>query len=152
MQWMLMPLKRYAQFSGRSRRKEYWMFILFVIIASVLIAIVESILGLDKMLETTGPISAMFSLGTLIPYIAVAVRRLHDTNRSGWWLLLPLIPYALVVGGVVTMNMALAVIGGIAAFAAGVTVLVFLCLGGTDGPNRFGEDPKGGGWSEEIFA
>ena len=151
MEWMLMPLKRYAQFSGRSRRKEYWMFMLFVIIVSVLIGIVEGILGLNTLVAGNGPISAIFSVATLIPYIAVAVRRLHDTNRSGLWLLLPAIPYLIVAIGVVTMNMAVAAIGGIAALAAGITVLVFLCLSGNPGPNRFGEDPKGD-YSSEVFA
>ena len=151
MEWMLMPLKRYAQFSGRSRRKEYWMFMLFVIIASVLIGIVEGILGLNTLVAGNGPISGIFSIATLIPYIAVAVRRLHDTNRSGLWLLLPAFPYAILAGGAITMNMTLAIIGGIAALAAGLTVLVFFCLPGNAGPNRFGEDPKGGG-GEEIFA
>jgi uncharacterized membrane protein YhaH (DUF805 family) len=127
------------------------MFMLFVIIVSVLIGIVEGILGLNTLVAGNGPISAIFSVATLIPYIAVAVRRLHDTNRAGWWLLLPAIPYVVVAGGVVTMHMTLTIIGGVAAFAAGITLLVFFCLPGNLGPNRFGEDPKGG-YASEVFA
>ena len=120
MEWMLMPLRRYADFSGRSRRKEYWMFILGMIIAVVALSIVEGILGLSGMVGGVyGPLTTIALLGLIIPGIAVQVRRFHDQDKSGWFVLLGLIP-----------------------FVGGLIVLVFMCLEGTKGPNRFGADPK----------
>ncbi len=121
MDWMLMPLRRYAEFSGRSRRKEYWMFVLGCLIAAVVIGIVEGILGINQMVGGVyGPITTLFGLGVIVPSIAVQVRRFHDQDKSGWFVLLALIPF----------------IGSIA-------VIVFMCLEGTKGENRFGADPKG---------
>jgi uncharacterized membrane protein YhaH (DUF805 family) len=137
--WMLLPLKRYAEFSGRSRRQEYWMFFLLNWIVAVF-CIVLIFAGfpwteLDNPDAGPSPVFVMglgllvlWWLGTLIPSIAVAVRRFHDQNQSGWLYLLCLIPY---VGGIV--------------------LLVFMCLDGTPGPNRFGPDPKGRG-AGDVFA
>ncbi len=86
MEWYLAVLKKYAVFSGRARRKEYWMFFLFNIIIAFTLAFVEGFLG------SLGIISMLYGLAVLIPGIAVSVRRLHDTGRSGWWLLISLIP------------------------------------------------------------
>ncbi len=122
MEWMLMPLKRYADFSGRSRRKEYWMFLLGVVIAAIVLGIIEGILGMSGMFGGLyGPLSMLLILGIIIPSIAVQVRRFHDQDKSGWFVLIGFIP----------------LVGGLA-------VLVFMCLEGTNGPNRFGPDPKGG--------
>ncbi len=136
MEYMLMPLKRYADFSGRSRRKEYWMFSLFLILVSiVLFGILFAVGGLDAggsglVGSTFLVVFGLFFLAVLIPSIAVQVRRFHDQDKSGWFVLLGLIPY---VGGFI--------------------VFVFMCLDGTHGPNRFGPDPKGRGGSdlEETF-
>ncbi len=128
MEWMLMPLKRYAEFSGRSRRKEYWMFFLFNMIVLFGLAIVGGILGAFTPSATgemglgSGLVIGLFGLYALaifIPSLAVQVRRFHDQDKSGWFVLLGFIPY---VGGIV--------------------VLVFMCLEGTKGKNRFGDDPK----------
>jgi uncharacterized membrane protein YhaH (DUF805 family) len=120
--WMTMPLKRYTDFSGRSRRKEYWSFVLGVFIVAVVLGIVEGILGLSGMVGGAyGPLTAIFLLGIIVPSIAVQVRRFHDQDKSGWFVLLALIP-----------------------FLGGLAVLVFMCLEGTKGANRFGADPKGG--------
>ena len=105
-QWYLGVLKKYAVFSGRARRKEYWMFTLFNILIAFLLGILETIIGAGDIL------SNLYSLAVLIPGIAVGVRRLHDTDRSGWWLLLPIVN------------------------------IVFLALEGQSGTNRFGSDPK----------
>lgn len=113
MEWMLMPLKRYAEFSGRSRRMEYWMFFLFTLIASLVLGFVDGMIGMGAADGGMSPLRLIFSLGTLIPSIAVGVRRMHDTDHSGWWLLVPIVN------------------------------LVFACTPGTTGPNRFGEDPMG---------
>jgi uncharacterized membrane protein YhaH (DUF805 family) len=128
---MLLPLKRYAEFSGRSQRKEYWMFTLGVIIAEVVIMIVEGILGINRMVGGIyGPILSLFVLALIIPSLAVSIRRLHDIDKSGWFLLLAFIP---LIGSII--------------------LLVFFCTNGTSGPNRFGADPKGpDGNLGEVFA
>jgi uncharacterized membrane protein YhaH (DUF805 family) len=133
MEWMLLPLRRYAGFSGRARPREFWMFVLFLLIAFTVISIVETILGLNAAEHWVrrgpwmwgagyrtngGPLTGLFALGIFIPYLAVGVRRLHDTDRSGWWLLIGLIP---LIGGLV--------------------LLVFFIMSGTRGANRFGPDP-----------
>jgi uncharacterized membrane protein YhaH (DUF805 family) len=122
MDWMLMPLRRYADFSGRSRRKEYWMFLLGVVIAAVVLSIVEGILGMSGMVGGVyGPLTTLLMLGVLVPSIACQVRRFHDQDKSGWFVLLAFIP-----------------------FLGGLAVLVFMLLEGTRGDNRFGPDPKAG--------
>lgn len=119
MEWMLLPLKRYADFSGRSRRKEFWMFALGVFIAEIVVSIVERVLGLSGMVGGVyGPLMLILVLGLLVPNLALGVRRLHDQDKSGWFLLLAFIP---LIGGII--------------------LLVFFCLEGTKGPNRFGPDP-----------
>lgn len=133
--WMLLPLRRYAQFSGRSCRKEYWHYVLFLVICLIVLSVIETMLGLgttERWAESVepgfgysagashngGPLMGLFALATLIPSLAVGVRRLHDTDRSGWWLLIGLIP---LIGAIV--------------------LLVFYVEKGTVGTNRFGEDP-----------
>jgi uncharacterized membrane protein YhaH (DUF805 family) len=109
MNWYLAVLRKYAVFNGRARRKEYWMFVLFnVIIAFVL----GFVLGLAGAGDGGQVIINIYSLAVLIPSIAVGVRRMHDTDHSGWWILLPIVN------------------------------LVFACTEGTPGPNRFGPNPK----------
>lgn len=122
MEWMLMPLKRYADFSGRSRRKEYWMFTLFTFLVGIVAGLLGVLLGGTNESGPSGIFLVLVGipiLALLIPSIAVTVRRFHDQDKSGWFYLLALIPY---VGGII--------------------VLVFMCLEGTRGPNRFGPDPK----------
>ncbi|MBX9796055.1 DUF805 domain-containing protein [Sphingomonas sp.] len=128
MEWMILPLKRYADFQGRSRRMEYWMFtLLTAIVFGVLIfgfGLSSIILTPETLLLTPTAIlglglSGLFALALAIPSIAVQVRRFHDQDLSGWFVLLNLIPY---LGGLV--------------------VLVFMLLPGKKGPNRFGPDPK----------
>ena len=109
---MFTALQNYADFSGRARRQEFWMFFLFQIIATAVAMGIDGAIGMPAM-------TAVVGLGLLIPAISVTVRRLHDTDRSGWWILVGLVPF----------------IGGIALF-------VFYVLEGTPGPNRFGPNPK----------
>jgi uncharacterized membrane protein YhaH (DUF805 family) len=169
MEWMILPLKRYADFQGRSRRMEFWLWVVFLIVVSIALSIVDSLLGLGGhsslgqrpglapgnyaygAYTSGGLLTAIFSLAVLIPNLAVQVRRLHDTNRSGWWILLPVVPYllgfALMIGGGVGANLGLLVAGGIllfAGFVCAIVLLVFLCLPGTVGVNRFGPDPLRG--------
>jgi uncharacterized membrane protein YhaH (DUF805 family) len=120
MNWYLDVLKKYAVFSGRARRKEYWFFVLFNIIASIVLAIVDTMTGTMSMTYGIGLLGCIYSLLVLIPSIAVGVRRLHDTDRSGWWLLLALVPFI-----------------GI------IVLIVFFVMDSTPGDNRFGPNPKG---------
>ncbi|MDF2978288.1 MAG: rane protein [Actinomycetospora sp.] len=126
MQWYLKVLKQYADFSGRARRTEFWMFVLFNAIAYVVLALIDVLIGTASFAATGtgfqfggGLLSGLYSLAVLIPSLAVAVRRLHDTDRTGWWILIGLVP---IVGGIV--------------------LLVFYCIAGTPGPNQYGPDPK----------
>jgi uncharacterized membrane protein YhaH (DUF805 family) len=112
-------LKKYAVFSGRSRRKEYWYFALFVIIISFVLSIIDVLTGAYARTVGVGLLSSIFSLAVLIPSIAVTVRRLHDIDRSGWWLLIALVP---LVGWIVLLG--------------------FSVQEGTPGSNRYGFNPK----------
>lgn len=85
MEYFLGAYKKYADFTGRARRQEYWMFILFYFIVSIILGIVDGVLGLQIL-------GLLFSLASLVPSLAIGARRLHDTGRSGWWQLLYLIP------------------------------------------------------------
>lgn len=113
MDWYLAVLKKYAEFSGRARRREYWMFALISFLVSVVIGVLAS------MISALGVLTWVYTLATLIPSLAVGVRRLHDTGRSGWWGLLALIP---LVGAII--------------------VIVFLCQDSTPGDNAYGPNPK----------
>jgi len=113
MNWYLAVLKKYAVFTGRARRTEYWMFVLFNVIIACVLGFIESLLGMP------GIISGLYSLAVLIPSLAVGARRLHDTNRTGWWLLIGLVP-----------------------FIGVIVLIIFFVLPGTPGENSFGPDPK----------
>ena len=149
--WAKRPIEKYADFSGRAPRPEYWWYTLAVIVAAIIVSIIESIVGLDAMLGPYGPLSLLLMLGLLVPGLAVTVRRLHDTNRSGWWILIAAIPY-LIVGIVMGMAVAggsMAAVGtaglfSIVAFAGFIVLLVFMVLPGTPGDNKYGA-PAGGG-------
>jgi uncharacterized membrane protein YhaH (DUF805 family) len=111
MSWYLRVLKKYAVFQGRARRKELWMFVLFSTIIGALLGAIEGALGIFP--DTEGSVlSSIYSVAVLIPSIAVGVRRMHDTDHSGWFNFLP-----------------------------GVNIY-FGCIDGTSGDNRFGPDPK----------
>jgi uncharacterized membrane protein YhaH (DUF805 family) len=85
--------RKYADFHGRARRSEYWFFILFSAIVSAVAGILDTIFGIRSGTYGTGPIQGIVQLALLLPTLAVGVRRLHDTSRSGWWLLIGLIPF-----------------------------------------------------------
>jgi uncharacterized membrane protein YhaH (DUF805 family) len=122
--WMLLPLKRYAQFEGRASRKEFWMFQLVPLVLFLVTGIMVGAAGQDEYGDMTGfgsftvGLFMLALIGLFVPQLAVQVRRFHDQDRSGWFALLNLIPY---IGMVI--------------------VLVMMLLQGTDGDNRFGENP-----------
>ena len=148
--WAKRPIQKYADFSGRAPRSEYWWYVLATVIAYIVAMILDNILGLDAMVGPYGVFTALLMLGLLVPGLAVTVRRLHDTNRTGWWVLVAVIPY-FIVG--VTMGMAaasgsMAGLGtaglfSIVAFVGGIVLLVFMVLPGTPGDNRYGANPLG---------
>src|SRR5690625_2590503 len=92
MHWYLTVLKKYAVFTGRSRRKEYWVFLLFNIIIFFILSLIDNTIGTFNAQTGVGVLSSIYWLAILIPSIAVGIRRLHDTGRTGWWLLLVFIP------------------------------------------------------------
>lgn len=132
MEYVLLPLKRYADFSGRSRRKEFWSYILAVWVATFVLMYLDSALGLGGTATSYseggsvgfnmsgGLLTLLFLLATIVPNLAVSVRRLHDVGKSGWMLLIGLIP---LVGW--------------------IYLLVQYFQPGMAGPNAYGADPKG---------
>src|SRR3954451_3952120 len=92
MSYYLEALKKYAVFSGRSRRMEFWYFVLFNIIVAVVLALIDTLLGTTIGVSSFGLLSGIYSLAVLIPTLAVTVRRLHDIDRTGWWIFINLIP------------------------------------------------------------
>ena len=116
MQWFLKCLTQYADFTGRARRKEYWMFVLFSLLIYFLVAIV--LVALSATESAINIVIGLLALSLMLPNLAVTIRRLHDTDRSGWWALLSFVPILCLV------------------------ILVFMFLDGTSGGNRFGPDHK----------
>ena len=90
MNWYLIVLKKYATFSGRARRKEYWMFTLFSLIVSILLTVIDASVGLFDAQSGRGAISTIYSIAVLLPSISVGVRRMHDVGKSGWFILIPI--------------------------------------------------------------
>ena len=112
--------KKYACFSGRARRQEYWLFFLFNLIASIIINVIGGVLAGATGVEAFAYLGAIYSLALLIPGFAVFVRRMHDIGKSGWWWLIGLIP-----------------------FVGWIVLLVFCCLDSQPGDNQYGPNPKG---------
>ena len=126
MKYYLDVIKKYVKFDGRARRKEYWMFVLFNVIFSFVASIIDSVAGLTYTSSTNsygyasiGIISSLYSLAVLLPSLGVGVRRLHDIGKSGWWLLICLVP-----------------------LAGPIWLLVLLATNGVVGENQYGSDPK----------
>ena len=119
MNWYIGVLKKYAVFDGRARRKECWFFFLFTIIVSVILAIIDNLTGTYSAQAHLGLLGGLYALGTLLPGIGVTIRRLHDTGRTGWWILIAFVP---IVGGII--------------------LLIFMVLDGNPGENKYGPDPK----------
>ena len=118
MKWFNKAVSNYATFSGRARRSEFWYFNLFWMIFYFVAAVVDGVIG------SNGVVTVLLTLVLLLPGLAVTVRRLHDTGKSGWWILLYLVP----------------IVGPIA-------MLVFLCTDSQPGHNAYGPNPKDEGWA-----
>ena len=133
-EWMILPLKRYAEFSGRSRRSEYWWYTLLLVLMSIVVRLLFGA-SPDPLNPFAFPqifggwLSFLLVVATIIPSLGVAVRRLHDRGKSGWWYFILLVP---IIGGIV--------------------LLVWFCQEGESGPNRFGPDPKGRGVDADVFS
>lgn len=112
MEWYIKVLKNYVGFQGRARRKEYWMFALVNGIITIILSVILGIMDLS-------PVASLYSLAVLLPSLAVGIRRLHDTNRTGWWLLISLIPG---VGFII--------------------LIIFMCFDSDPSINQYGENPK----------
>lgn len=119
MSYYLEALKKYAVFSGRARRAEYWYFVLFNLIVAIVLSLIDRLIGTFSGASNIGILSGIYSLAVLIPTLALWVRRLHDIDRTGWWILINLIP---LIGTIV--------------------LLVFALTPGTPGSNQYGPDPK----------
>jgi len=118
MHWYLEALKKYAVFNGRARRKEYWLFGLWNVIIAFALGFVEGVMGIAPQTQQS-VLGIIYGLAVLIPGLAVAVRRLHDTNRSGWWVLIGAVP---LVGALV--------------------LLYFFVQDSDPGTNEYGPNPK----------
>ncbi|MEO6135927.1 MAG: DUF805 domain-containing protein [Ginsengibacter sp.] len=135
MHYYISVLKNYATFTGRARRSEYWYFVLFSMIATIVAAIIDRMLGTTFSMAIGGEsvslgygyVYLFYSLAVFLPGLAVTVRRLHDTNKSGWYFLIILIP-----------------------LAGAIWLLVLLCTDSTFGINKYGPNPKGIGNIDEI--
>ena len=119
MNWYLEVLKKYAVFNGRARRKEYWYFVLFNTLISIVLAIIDGLTGSFSLEVGMGLLGGIYALAVLIPSIAVSVRRLHDTGHSGWWILIALVP---LIGAIV--------------------LLVFMVQDSHPDENQYGPNPK----------
>lgn len=120
MNWYLDVLKnKYATFTGRAQRKEYWYFVLFNMIISFILAGIDLQTGMLNIELGIGVLTSIYGLAVVIPGLAVCIRRLHDTNRSGWWILILLVPFI------------------------GSFVLIFFMVSNSDAEaNKYGANPK----------
>jgi uncharacterized membrane protein YhaH (DUF805 family) len=115
MHWYLEVLKKYTLFTGRARRSEYWYFVLVNLVLALVLGMVDGVL---RRMVGMGPLGMLYGLAVLVPSIAVAIRRLHDTDRSGWWVLLGLVPIV------------------------GLVLIWFLAQDSMPSTNRYGQNPK----------
>ncbi|MDB5439405.1 MAG: hypothetical protein JWM33_1832 [Caulobacteraceae bacterium] len=139
---MFQPLRRYADFQGRASRSEFWLWMLLLFVVSIGFGILGAMTGGGPHMDPLTfhwimpggigmgvyGLQSLFSLAVLIPNLAVSVRRLHDTNRSGWWLLIVLLP-----------------------FIGAIVLLIFYVTDSTPGANRFGPNPKDAGTTADTF-
>ena len=147
MKYFIEGLKKYAEFEGRARRKEYWMFILFYFIFTIAAVVLDEILGSEPV------IYIVYGLVLILPTLAVTVRRLHDTNRSGWWILLPCISLIIAIFTTILFSFLLLtfdfqglfiapILGYIILIIGWAVLLVFTLQDSDVGNNWYGKNPK----------
>jgi len=132
----------YVNFSDRASRSEFWFWVLFCALGGIAAGVIDLLIGIPI-------IKTLFSLGTVVPYIAVAIRRLHDLDRTGWWWLLYFVP--MLLAGIFVVYyifraetnywVAAACLFGVIQLICWIVLLIWFCTRGTNGPNRFGPDP-----------
>ncbi len=122
MQWYIGVLKKYVVFSGRASRKEYWTFFVISLVVTIVLGILDGVIGTKSPDAAMGTLGGLYSLAVFLPSLAVLVRRLHDISKSGWWVLIGIIP-----------------------FLGWIVLLIFAALGGTPGSNQFGPAPASAG-------
>jgi len=118
MNWYFRVLKKYAVFSGRAGRKEYWYFVLFNTIIGYVLSFIEGLTGIAPNVDFS-VLSLVYALVVLLPGLGVSIRRLHDTGRSGWWLFIGLIP---LIGAII--------------------IIIFTATGSQEGTNQYGPSPE----------
>lgn len=138
MNWYFKVLKNYINFSGRARRREFWMFTLISFIITSVINLIEYPLN-------TEILSIVYEIGIFLPSFAVAVRRLHDVGKSGWWLVLPnfifLLAYIFILNGNFTSGL-ISTVSFVFVLVYGIILLVWLCRESDAGRNKYGKNPK----------
>jgi len=157
-------LTQYVGFGGRARRSEFWYWKLATILASIVVGVIDTILGLGA--DGSGPISLLLTFAIFIPDLAVTVRRLHDTGRSGWWVggfYLGIVGFVLALSILAFGTMAapagdttaavfgvFGIVFGLGILIYAITMLVFLCTDSSIGPNKYGPNPKNEG-NYDVF-
>jgi uncharacterized membrane protein YhaH (DUF805 family) len=160
--WAKRPLEKYADFNGRAPRAEFWWYALLVVVAAIIAMVLDSLFGTGNMVGPYGLVTLLVLLATFIPSLAVQTRRLHDTDRSGIWLVGFYIPYFIYVylamkalktmenmratGEVPTETGSLLLTGliGLVVLVLAIILIVFFVKQGTSGDNRYGPDPYAG--------
>lgn len=159
-EWAIRPLKKYADFTGRAPRAEYWWFALASTVLGIAFDYLDRLVS-QPIIGIYGPLSLALAFVLLVPGVAVTVRRVHDINRNGWWVLLDSWSYLFMVAGLIhasleeivkTTTPALLLMLVIFMLVSIVVMLVFTVTRGTEGPNRYGPDPYGPDALEEVFA
>jgi uncharacterized membrane protein YhaH (DUF805 family) len=118
--WYLGCWKKFAVFEGRARRKEYWMFFLVNLLVSLGLMSIDNVSGLTKATNgAVNPLETLYAFAVFLPALSVTIRRLHDTDRSGWWVLIAFVP---IIGAIV--------------------LLILMAIAGDDRENRYGPTPK----------
>ncbi|MEM9302795.1 MAG: DUF805 domain-containing protein [Pseudomonadota bacterium] len=118
MNWYVDVLKKYVAFGGRARRKEYWMFMLINALIVLALGMVDRTLGTWDAALSLGAVSGLYSLAVFLPSLGVTIRRLHDSDKTGWWFLAVFVP---IIGALI--------------------LLIFMVTPGTKGSNKYGPDP-----------
>ena len=150
--------KNYFKFSGRATRAENWWWVLFTVLAGIVLAVLDTLTGTMGMFGDSGLLGGLFELGVIVPSLALGVRRLHDINRTGWWLLLVFgfFPIAAIGGGILlvsffllnnfliltVLGFAMVIGGGILGLIGIIVLIVWAIKQGDTGPNKYGPDPR----------